>query len=149
MRLLLVSNSTGPDGNYLDWCENELTTFLGAGAHVLFVPFAGVDEGAYGKTAVDRLALMDVTAEWADRSDDFGAALGRATAVFIGGGNTFLLLDRLARSGMLAASSRVASSGPSSMLLADPTTATHRSRGMVVASRIAPRAHGARMSHSS
>jgi dipeptidase E len=103
MRLLLVSNSTGPDGNYLDWCENELTTFLGAGAHVLFVPFAGVDEGAYGKTAVDRLALMDVTAEWADRSDDFGAALRRATAVFVGGGNTFLLLDRLARSGMLDA----------------------------------------------
>jgi dipeptidase E len=103
MRLLLVSNSTGPDGRYLDWCEDELTTFLGSDSHVLFVPFAGVDERTYGDVAVERLGRMSVSAEWADRSSDLDAALDRATAVFIGGGNTFLLLDRLARTGMLGA----------------------------------------------
>ena len=101
MRLLLVSNSTGPDGGYLDWCEDEIVRFTGSAARVLFVPFAGGDEHAYGETAVARLQRMELSAEWADRAGDPEAALDRADAVFVGGGNTFLLLDRLVETGML------------------------------------------------
>ena len=101
MRLLLISNSVGSDGAYLDHCEAEIVAFAGPGAHVLFVPFAGTDESGYGTAAVERLTRMGFTASWADRSVDPVAALERADVVFVGGGNTFLLLSRLLESSML------------------------------------------------
>lgn len=100
MRLLLISNSTGPDGGFLDHCEDELVDFVGRGARVLFVPFAGIDEQAYGLAAVDRLNRMGLAAAWADRSGEPVASLANTDAVFVGGGNTFLLLDRLVATGM-------------------------------------------------
>lgn len=103
VRLLLISNSTGPDGGYLDHCEAEMVDFTGHGIRMLFVPFAGTDEGAYGETAVERLDAMGYSAGWADRSTDLLSALDDTDVVFVGGGNTFLLLDRLYASGMLEA----------------------------------------------
>jgi dipeptidase E len=100
MRLLLISNSTGPGGGFLDHCEDELLDFLGRGVRILFVPFAGTDERAYGAAAVDRLNRMGFAASWADRSGEPIAALSTVDAVFVGGGNTFLLLDRLVATGM-------------------------------------------------
>jgi len=103
MRLLLISNSTGPDGGYLDHCSEPLTRFLADAAPVLFVPFALHDEAAYGKQACERLERMGIAGAWADRSGDPVEQLAEAGAVFVGGGNTFRLLDRLYSTGMLAA----------------------------------------------
>jgi dipeptidase E len=103
MRLLLISNSTGPDGVFLGHCAAELAEFLDPGSRVLFVPFAGIDERAYGEKAAARLREIGFEARWADRGGDPIAALHDAGAVFVGGGNTFLLLDRLVSTGMLAA----------------------------------------------
>jgi dipeptidase E len=103
MRLLLISNSTGPDGGYLDHCEEEIIDFLETGSRLLFIPFAGTDERSYGETAVERLRRMGYDARWADRTADPLAALTAAGAVFVGGGNTFLLLHRLVETGMLEA----------------------------------------------
>lgn len=100
MRLLLISNSTGADGGYLDHCESELVSFLGS-SRVLFVPFALHDERGYGETTCARLAAMGVPAEWADRAGDPAGQLADCGAVFVGGGNTFRLLDRLYATGML------------------------------------------------
>lgn len=101
MRLLLISNSTGPDGQYLDHCQAAILRFLGRESRVLFVPFAGIDEASYGATAVARLDRMGIRARWADRTGDPLQALAVSDAVFVGGGNTFLLLDRLAATGLL------------------------------------------------
>ncbi len=103
MRLLLISNSTGPDGGYLDHCADALTDFLRGSEPVLFVPFALDDEAAYGEKACERLRRMGVEAAWADRSGNPLGQLERAGAVFVGGGNTFRLLDRLYDTGMLEA----------------------------------------------
>jgi dipeptidase E len=103
VRLLLISNSTGPDGGYLDHCAGAIASFLAGSEPVLFVPFALDDEAGYGTTACTRLERMGLAATWADRGDDPVAQLERAGAVFIGGGNTFRLLDRLYDTGMLEA----------------------------------------------
>ena len=50
-----------------------------------------------------RLASMGLEASWADRRADPRAQLDDAEAVFVGGGNTFLLLDRLVATGLLDA----------------------------------------------
>ncbi len=102
MRLLLISNSTGADGGYLDHCEAELGSFVGA-ARVLFVPFALHDEAGYGETTCSKLARMGIDAEWADRAGDPADRIAEYAAVFVGGGNTFRLLDRLYATGMLQA----------------------------------------------
>lgn len=103
MRLLLISNSTGADGGYLDHCEEELSSFLAGAVRVLFVPFALHDERGYGETTCYRLARMGIPAESADRDGDPLAQLEGCDAVFVGGGNTFRLLDRLYATGMLEA----------------------------------------------
>lgn len=103
MRLLLLSNSTGPDGTYLGWCGATFIDFLARGSRVLFVPFAGIDEEGYGRLAVARLGELGFEAAWFDRSADDVEAIARFDAVFIGGGNTFLLLDRLHATGLLDA----------------------------------------------
>lgn len=103
MRLLLISNSTGPDGGFLDHCAGALAEFLADAQNLLFVPFALGDESAYGEKAVDRLGRMGIATAWADRTGDPPRQLADAGAVFVGGGNTFRLLDRLYTTGMLDA----------------------------------------------
>lgn len=103
VRLLLISNSTGPDGGYLDHCADAVRGFLAGFEPVLFVPFALDDEAGYGEKARGRLGEMGLEAFWADRRSDPLTQLAGAGSVFVGGGNTFRLLARLYDTGMLEA----------------------------------------------
>ena len=66
MRLLLISNSTGPGGGFLDHCEDELLDFLGRGVRILFVPFAGTD-GEFGHVGDRRLQQPALGADHRER----------------------------------------------------------------------------------
>jgi dipeptidase E len=99
MRLMLVSNSTPHGSGYLDHCADAITAFLGGSVtRVLFVPYALFDRDAYAAKARARFALMGYGL---DSAHDFpGGPVGaveQAEALFIGGGNTFRLLDALWR----------------------------------------------------
>lgn len=100
-RLLLFSNSTNFGAGYLDHAVEAIRDFLGPLRRILFVPFALHDREAY--TAKARVRLEPLGIEVAGLSlDGAGAtALEKAEAVFVGGGNTFRLLDTLQRSGLL------------------------------------------------
>lgn len=91
-RLLLISNSTLHGSGYLDHAEDEIQSFLGAESRVLFVPYAMYDRDAYAALARKRFAAMGHTLESAHEP---GSSIDRADAVFVGGGNTFRLLDAL------------------------------------------------------
>jgi dipeptidase E len=101
MRLLLLSNSTNHGQRYLDHAMRDLLAFL-PGRRLLFVPFALRDQEAYAAKARERLAREGVTVDALTADPAGAAALGSAEAVFVGGGNTFRLLDTLQRSGLLA-----------------------------------------------
>ncbi|HEV2720420.1 MAG TPA: dipeptidase PepE, partial [Thermoanaerobaculia bacterium] len=88
MRLLLNSSSNVHGYGYLDHVEPFLRDFLGSARVVAFVPFAAFDHGAYVTKVRDRLAKMELDVVEID-------ALGRADALFVGGGNTFRLLKKL------------------------------------------------------
>ena len=94
-RLLLVSNSTQHGGGYLDHCASEIADLLGDSGPVLFVPYAQHDLDGYAATARDRFATLGYELHSLHRSADPTAAVQEAAAVFVGGGNTFRLLDRL------------------------------------------------------
>jgi dipeptidase E len=101
MRLLLLSNSTSFGGGYLDHAMPEILDFFGPLRRLLFVPFALLDRDAYTAKARERLAGegFEVTGLSADAQGE--RLLEAAEAVFVGGGNTFRLLDALQRSSLL------------------------------------------------
>ncbi len=104
MRLLLLSNSTNFGGSFLGHADDALRAFVGTEIHeALFVPYAAV-----------RFSFEDFAAKVAEGFARFGCrirpihqeadphgAVQTAQAIVVGGGNTFQLLDRLQREGLI------------------------------------------------
>jgi dipeptidase E len=110
-RLLLLSNSTNHGASYLDHAIEAIRSFLGPARRLLFVPFALRDQRGYTSKARDRFAALGIEVQGVTADAAGAAALERADAVFVGGGNTFRLLDRLQRSGLLEILKRRALAG--------------------------------------
>src|SRR5216684_1433343 len=100
-RLLLISNSTQHGGGYLDHVESEIREFLGAARRVLFVPFALFYQDAYAELARARFERLGYSLHSLDRESDILQAVESADGVFVGGGNTFRLLNSLYSSGVM------------------------------------------------
>jgi dipeptidase E len=107
MRLLLVSNSTLHGGGYLDHCAGAIRSCLApsvsrAVSRVLFVPYAVFDRDAYAEKARARFEGMGFALDsLQDAREGAALAVEKAEALFIGGGNTFRLLDALWRNGLV------------------------------------------------
>ena len=97
-RLLLLSSSRIFGSGYLDYAESEIATFLGRVERILFVPHALHDRNAYAARARERLGRMGFEVDSLHEQPEPGEAIAGAEAIFIGGGNTFRLLDALDRS---------------------------------------------------
>lgn len=102
-RLLLLSSSRVHGSGYLEYCADQLRGFLGGPCKVLFVPYALKDHDGYAATAAEAFKKIDCGLESVHRSSDPASAAAEAEAVFVGGGNTFRLLDTLYRTGLLVA----------------------------------------------
>lgn len=100
-RLLLLSNSTNHGGGYLDHAMERILAFLGPLRRLAFVPFALHDHQGYTAKVRDRFAPAGVEVEGISLEETSG--LETAEALFVGGGNTFRLLDRLQRRGLIEA----------------------------------------------
>ncbi len=103
MRLLLISSSLVHGHGYLDHAEAELRDFLGATKRLLFAPFAQADHEAYTARVQARLTAMGLEVDGLHTAAEPLAAIAGASAVFVGGGNTFCLLAELQRRGLLTA----------------------------------------------
>jgi dipeptidase E len=112
MRLLLMSNSTAYGGGYLDHCAEAIVRFLGPSVRrVAFVPYAVFDRDAYAAMARARFGKMGLALDSVHDTpfdarvrEDYRLAQGKAVqaiedadALFVGGGNTFRLIDSLWR----------------------------------------------------
>ena len=100
-RLLLASNSTNHGAGYLDHLADEIASFLAPLRRVAFVPFALADRAGYSARASARLGLLDLDVAEVTADAAGHRTLLDAEAVFVGGGNTFRLLDTLQQSGLL------------------------------------------------
>jgi dipeptidase E len=103
MRLLLISNSTLHGSGYLDHCAAAIQTFLRpAVSRVLFVPYALFDRNGYASRARTRFEAMGFELDSVhDAAGGPVRAVERAEAIFIGGGNTFRLLNTLWRENLI------------------------------------------------
>jgi dipeptidase E len=87
---------------YLDHCEADLRRFLKNSASILFIPYALADWDAYSRKVADRLARVGVDVAPIHDAVDPVEAVENASAVFIGGGNTFRLLHLIQEQKLLA-----------------------------------------------
>lgn len=99
MKLLLLSNSRNPGGDYLAHALGAVRSLLGSYRRAWFVPFASVttDWDQYTDTVRAALAPLGLTVTGAhERAQPDGDE-----ALFVGGGNTFQLLSECRRRGHL------------------------------------------------
>lgn len=101
MRVVLASNSTNPGGGYLDHLEDEILTHFGNCHRLCFIPYALHDLDRYAATAERRFADFGLKLSSVHRSSVPCDALAGADGVFVGGGNSFRLLDRAVRLGLM------------------------------------------------
>jgi dipeptidase E len=103
MRLLLISNSTPFGRGYLDHCAGAITAFLAPPvSRVLFVPYAAFDRDVYAANVRARFEAMGFALDSVhDRPGGPLRAVEEAEAFFVGGGNTFRLLDALWRQSLV------------------------------------------------
>jgi dipeptidase E len=98
MRLLLISNSTNPGEQYLDYPKQNIREFLGD-KHIkaLFIPYAAVtfSYDDYELKVRDRFREVGHDIISIHHYPDPVNAVRKASAIVVGGGNTWMLLKLL------------------------------------------------------
>jgi len=103
-RILLLSTSTVHGSGFLEYCTQEIADHFQGCQSILFVPFAspgGMSYAKYTDRVARQFASIGLDVSGIHSSPDPAAAVGDAAGLFIGGGNTFLLLRELYRQNLL------------------------------------------------
>ncbi len=105
MKLLLISNSTNPGEQYLDYPKNNIRDFLGKEpVKALFIPYAAVtfSYDVYEQKVSERFREIGHDVVSIHRFSDPVDAVKNAEAIVVGGGNTWKLLKTVRDLGLLA-----------------------------------------------
>jgi dipeptidase E len=100
-RLILASSSRVHGSGFLDHLEPHLRRHLAGVERLLFVPWALADLDGYAGRIGERFAGLGIAVDPIHRATEPRRAVAEAAAIFIGGGNTFRLLDRLLAAGLV------------------------------------------------
>ena len=105
MKLLLISNSTNAGEEYLRYPLPEIERFLAGVREIAFLPYAAVtfSYAAYEKKVQARLGELGIRVRSVHRAADPAAAIRRAEAICVGGGNTFALARKMQEQGLMKA----------------------------------------------
>lgn len=96
-KLLLASTSTIHGSGYLEYILDEAVEFLDA-KEILFIPYArpsGISYDEYTELPRKAFAQKNIKVKGIHEFEKPKAAIENAKAIFVGGGNTFLLLKTL------------------------------------------------------
>lgn len=97
-RVLMISTSKIYGSDYMAYILEEVQDFLGEAKELLFIPYArpgGISFEEYTEYPRQALANTGITVKGIHEYPDAKEAIASAQAVFVGGGNTFLLLKTL------------------------------------------------------
>jgi dipeptidase E len=100
MRLLLGSGGYRTPER-VSLLAGVMRDFFGPVRRLLFVPYALADHDGYVRTLLERGLHAGYELDGIHRHPDPAAAVQQAEAIYVGGGNTFRLLDTLYRLGLL------------------------------------------------
>ncbi len=97
-KLLLASTSTIYGSEYLEYLMPTLKSFFKDIDKILFIPYArpsGVSYDDYTKTVAKAFNSIDIKIDGIQKFKSTALAIEEAEAIFVGGGNTFVLVNEL------------------------------------------------------
>ncbi len=113
--LLLISNSTNPQEEYLGWCQDMIKDFCVRHnvKDVLFIPYAGVSMGydAYEQRVKKVFKTMGLKIYSIHKEKDPIEAVKNAKCIAVGGGNTFHLAYELHKNKVMTEIAKKAKKG--------------------------------------
>jgi len=102
--LLVASTSTIFGGHFLQYLLPELKEHFKGINTLLFIPYArpgGISYDSYTSIVAEALKDFSFVIKGIHEFDDAKLAIDQAEAVFVGGGNTFVLVDQLYRQDLI------------------------------------------------
>ena len=96
--ILIASTSTLHNGSYLEYLLPELETFFENCPEIVFIPYArpsGISHDDYTQKVREAFSKINIQVKGIHEFEDPITALQNAKGIFIGGGNTFLLVSQL------------------------------------------------------
>ena len=97
-KMILASTSTIHGEEFLEYLLKEIKNLFVGCKNILFIPFArpsGLSHLAYTKKVQDQFKKVNLSVVDYSKDNDFLQKLEKSDGLFIGGGNTFLLLHQL------------------------------------------------------
>lgn len=104
MKLLLLSNSTNYGESYMDWCAEKIGAFTeGYKNNIVFISYAavGFSYDEYCNRVNTALSKYGVVVTDINTAENPKELIKDASAIFVGGGNTFQLLKLLQEKDLL------------------------------------------------
>ena len=97
-KMIIASTSTLHGGNYLDYLLTTLEIHFKECTEILFVPYArpgGISHDVYTDSVRSAFAKINKTVKGLHVFNNAAKAIENAQGIFVGGGNTFLLVTQL------------------------------------------------------
>ncbi|MBU2927500.1 dipeptidase PepE [Winogradskyella psychrotolerans] len=102
--IIIASTSTIHGSGYLEYLLNDLETHFKSANEILFIPYArpgGISHDDYTKIASNAFAKIGKTVKGIHQFDTPKEAIQNAQGIFVGGGNTFVLVSQLYKNNVL------------------------------------------------
>jgi len=103
-KLIIASTSTVHGSNFLEYLLEALSVLFEKKSNILFIPYArpgGISHDEYTKKASGAFQKINKNVFGIHEYDNPKQAIQNADGIFIGGGNTFLLLKQLYKNDIL------------------------------------------------
>lgn len=113
-KIIIASTSTLYNGKYLDYLLPALKNHFKDVKNLLFIPYArpsGLTHDEYTKKVSDAFIELNIKVKGIHEYENPIEAVENAEAIFTGGGNTFVLLNKLYRNNLLDTIEKVVKNG--------------------------------------
>jgi dipeptidase E len=112
--LIIASTSTVHGSGYLEYILPELKSFFKGINQIIFVPYArpsGITYDEYTAIAQKAFATINIDVKGVHEFDNSITAIKNAKGIFIGGGNTFELVNQLYKNELINVIKQVVTNG--------------------------------------
>ncbi|TWO33203.1 dipeptidase PepE [Seonamhaeicola sediminis] len=112
--ILIASTSTIHGSGYLEYILDELAMFFKDTQEILFIPYArpsGISHDNYTKTAQTAFSKINKKVNGIHTYENPVIAIEKAKGIFVGGGNTFVLIHMLYKNGLIGVLNKTVTNG--------------------------------------
>lgn len=102
--LIIASTSTLHGGSYLEYIKPELSQFYSEVETIVFIPYArpgGISHDEYTQKAMTAFESIGKSVIGIHQFENAREAISQASGLFVGGGNTFVLVSQLYKNNLI------------------------------------------------